>query len=184
MALINLRKKAINGVVLVSYPNMGSACYFISGDDRAGRLVAPEAFGLVAYATVFIAFAQIFVDQGFSDAIVQLPQLAREHLDTAFWVSILTGGLLTIISFFAASMVARLFREPLLTPVIRWLSPVFFLSALSSVQQAILRRNLAFKSLTLRSLVANLSSGVIAVTWLSRVWGLEFGGKDPYYCTY
>ena len=75
-------------------------------------------------------------------------------------------------SFFASSMVASLFREPLLTPVIRWLSPVFFFSALSSVQQAILRRNLAFKSLTLRSLVANLSSGVIAVIMAFQGYGV------------
>jgi PST family polysaccharide transporter len=127
------------------------------------RLVAPEAFGLVAYASVFIAFAQIFVDQGFSDAIVQFPRLNREHLDTAFWVSVLIGGLITILSMFAAGGIAGLFREPQLIPIIRWLAPIFFLSALSSVQQAILRRELAFKSLTVRSLAANVSGGIIAV---------------------
>jgi O-antigen/teichoic acid export membrane protein len=172
MALINLRKKAINGVVWSATQTWGVRVISFLVMIALARLVAPEAFGLVAYATVFVAFAQIFVDQGFSDAIVQLPHLTREHLDTAFWVSVLTGGLLTITSYFASGMVANLFREPQLTPIIRWLSPVFFFSALSSVQQAILRRNLAFKSLTLRSLVANLSSGVIAVIMAFQGYGV------------
>ncbi len=136
------------------------------------RLVAPESFGLVAYATVFIAFAQIFVDQGFSDAIVQFSQLSREHLDTAFWTSVLTGSLLTVISFFVSDTIAALFREPQLISIIRWLSPIFFLSAMSSVQQAILRRELAFKSLTVRSLAANLISGIIAVIMAFRGYGV------------
>ena len=136
------------------------------------RLVIPEAFGLVAYATVFIAFAQIFVDQGFSDAIVQFAQLSREHLDTAFWVSLLIGGFLSIVSVFASNTIAGFFREPQLVPVIKWLSPIFFLSAMSSVQQAILRRALAFKALTIRSLAANLISGVIAVIMALKGYGV------------
>lgn len=128
------------------------------------RLVSPESFGLVAYAVVFTAFAQIFVDQGFSDAIVQFPKLEREHLDTAFWVSILTGGILTVASIAASGAIAKLFREPQLEPIVSWLSLIFILSALSSVQQSILRRELAFRQLTVRSLIASLASSVVAVT--------------------
>jgi PST family polysaccharide transporter len=128
------------------------------------RLVSPESFGLVAYAIVFTSFAQIFVDQGFSDAIVQFPQLEREHLDTAFWVSILTGGILTVVSIAASGVIAKLFHEPQLEPIVKWLSPIFILSALNSVQISLLRRKLDFKSLTVRSLVATITSGIVAVT--------------------
>jgi O-antigen/teichoic acid export membrane protein len=160
---MNLREKAINGVMWSATQTWGVRVISFLVMIALARLVAPGAFGLVAYASVFIAFAQIFVEQGFGDAIVQFSQLEREHLDTAFWVSLLAGSLLSIISVFASNGIARLFHEPQLVPIVRWLAPVFFLSALSSVQQAILRRKLAFKALTIRSLAANLSSGVIAV---------------------
>jgi O-antigen/teichoic acid export membrane protein len=127
------------------------------------RLVSPGSFGLVAYATVFTAFAQIFVDQGFSDAIVQFPKLEREHLDTAFWVSILTGAILTVVGITASGLIANIFREPDLKPIVSWLSLIFILSSLSSVQQSILRRELAFKQLTIRSLTATIVSGIVAV---------------------
>jgi len=169
---MNLRTKAINSVMWSATQTWGVRVISFLVMVALARLVAPEAFGLVAYATVFIAFAQIFVNQGFSDAIVQFSQLSREHLDTAFWASLLTGGLLTIISVFASDGIASLFHEPQLVPIIRWLSPVFILSALSSVQQAILRRKLAFKALTIRSLAANLISGVIAVLMAFRGYGV------------
>jgi O-antigen/teichoic acid export membrane protein len=170
--LMNMREKAIKGVMWSATQTWGVRVISFLVMIVLARLVAPEAFGLVAYAAVFIAFAQIFVDQGFSDAIVQFSKLDREHLDTAFWVSILTGGLLTIAGVFASDAAASFFREPQLAPIIRWLSPVFFLSAMSSVQQAILRRELAFKALTLRSLVANLFSGVVAVIMAFRGYGV------------
>jgi polysaccharide transporter, PST family len=169
---MNLREKAINGVMWSATQTWGVRLISFVVMVALARLVAPEAFGLVAYATVFISFAQIFVDQGFSDAIVQFAQLSREHLDTAFWISILMGGILTIVSVFASDAIAGLFREPQLGPVLRWLSPIFFLSAMSSVQQAILRRRLAFKVLTIRSLAANLVSGLIAVIMAFKGYGV------------
>ena len=73
---MNLREKAINGVLWSATQTWGVRVISFLVMIALARLVAPEAFGLVAYATVFIAFAQIFVDQGFSDAIVQFPQLS------------------------------------------------------------------------------------------------------------
>jgi hypothetical protein len=133
------------------------------------RLISPQAFGVVAYASVFIAFAQIFVDQGFSDAIVQFADLDREHLDTAFWVSLLIGGLLSVMSVFGAQMVAVLFREPQLVLVIKWLSPIFFLGALSSVQQAILRQS--------------CQRYCCSVHGFPRIRRLEPGGQASGFCT-
>jgi O-antigen/teichoic acid export membrane protein len=170
--LKNLREKAITSVVWSATQTWGIRVISFVVMIALARLVAPEAFGLVAYATVFISFAQLFVDQGFSDAIVQFPELTREHLDTAFWISILSGGMLCAISIFAAAAIADFFREPDLAPVIRWLSPIFVLSAMSSVQQAILRREFAFKSLTVRSLTANVSSSIVAVIMAFNGFGV------------
>jgi Membrane protein involved in the export of O-antigen and teichoic acid len=169
---MNLREKAISSVLWSATQTWGVRVISFLVMIALARLVVPEAFGLVAYATVFIAFAQIFVNQGFSDAIVQFSQLSREHLDTAFWASLLTGSILSLIGFFSAGVVADLFREPQLIPILRWLSPIFFLSALSSVQQAILRRELAFKSLTIRSLAANLFSSLVAVIMALKGYGV------------
>ena len=127
------------------------------------RLLAPEAFGLVAMAAVFTTFIEIFLDQGFSAAIVQRAEIERDHLDTAFWTGILTGILMTIGGIAASDLVATFYGEPELAPVLRWLSVNFLFASLSSTQIAILQRRLSFKNLAARSLVANLAGGIVGV---------------------
>jgi polysaccharide transporter, PST family len=172
---MSLRQEAVNGVVWSAAQKWGVRIISALVMVILPRLILPESFGLVAYAVVFTSFAQIFVDQGFGDAIVQFPNLDREHLDTAFWIGMLMGTALTIGTILSAGWIAKLFHEPGLVPVLRWLSPIFFLSALSSVQEAYLRRTFAFKSLTIRSLLSTVSSSVVALVMAilgCGVWSL------------
>jgi PST family polysaccharide transporter len=160
---MDLRQKAVNGLAWSGVQIWGGRAVSFVVFVILSRLLNPEAFGLVAMAFVFIAFIQIILDQGFGDAIVQLERLTAEHLDTAFWMNILSGGALTLVGLVAAGLVAVLFHEPRLIPIIRWLSLSFIFVGLSSTQQAILRRRLAFKELALRSLGAAVSSGIVGV---------------------
>ncbi len=172
---MNLKQNAIKGVVWSAAQNWGSQAISFLVFVLLARLLQPDAFGLVALASVFFAFIQVFLDQGFSDAIVQRHELDSEHLDTAFWTNIGIGVLLTGFSIAAAGAVAELFHQPRLLLIIRWLSLSFLFSALSSVQQAILSRHLAFKSLAIRTLVAAFAGGIVGVLAALRglgVWSL------------
>jgi O-antigen/teichoic acid export membrane protein len=160
---MSLKQEAVKGVVWSAAQKWGIRVITFFVTLILARLLSPDAFGLVAYASVFFTFAGIFVDQGFSDAIVQFTKLDPEHLDTAFWISVLTGTILTLATLTAANWIAVLFHEPRLGPIIRWLSLSFIASSLSSVQSALLRRKLAFKVLTMRSLIATISGGVVGV---------------------
>ncbi|HUP82699.1 MAG TPA: lipopolysaccharide biosynthesis protein [Candidatus Limnocylindria bacterium] len=133
------------------------------------RLLLPVDFGLVNYAAIFVAFAAVFVDQGLGDAVVQRPTLTTRQLDTAFWASLLTGLAITVAGFVLAIPIAAVLGEPQLEPIIQVLSITFLLTALSSIQTGLLRRELAFRSLALRRLVAVAVSGAIGV-------GMAFAG--------
>ena len=161
---MSLREKAAKGIVWSVIQKWGRTAIWFVTFVALSRLLGPEDFGLVALASVFTAFVDIFLDQGFSAAIVQRADLEREHLDTAFWISILTGILLTVGGIAVSGLVAALFAEPRLAPVLRWLSISFILSALSSSQMAILQRELAFKSLAVRSITATMAGGIVGVS--------------------
>jgi len=128
------------------------------------RLLNPEDFGLVSLTSVFVSFAQVFVDQGMSDAIVQRDELSKEHLDTAFWTGMFMGGVIAMLTFSLSGFIAVIFSEPQVGAILRWLSIGFLISGLSSTQQAILHRKLAFKSLAIRTLVAQVVGGASGVT--------------------
>jgi len=142
---MGLREKAAKGVAWSVIQKWGRAGITTVTFIVLSRLLGPEAFGLVALASVFTDFVEIFLDQGFSAAIVQRADVERGHLDTAFWISIVTGILLTAGNIAASGLVAAFFKEPRLAPVLSWLSISFILNALSTTQLAILQRKLASK---------------------------------------
>ena len=166
---MNLKQKAVQGIAWSFIQRWGSQLISFSVFLLLARLLSPEDFGLIAMSGVFIAFMKVFLDQGFAAAIVQRKEVEREHLDTAFWVSIATSLLLTVLACGAAGWIADLYNEPLLTRVIQLLSINFIFKALNSVQNAILTRKLAFKTLAIRSLIGISAGGAVGI-------GMALGG--------
>jgi PST family polysaccharide transporter len=162
-AATELRAAAARGVgwsaLQASASRLLSAVVFV----LLARLLEPDAFGVVAVASVFVAFMTVLVDQGFSQALVQRPSLDREHLDTAFWANLAASAVVVALVVGAAGPVADLFDEPDLAPILRALSLALVASALGGVPTALLRRRLAFASLALRGLLSVAAGGVAGV---------------------
>jgi PST family polysaccharide transporter len=127
------------------------------------RLLVPEDFGLVALAMVFVSLAQLVVDQGLGDALIQRREITREHIDTAFWVAVATGVLLTVVTVLLAGPIAAAVGEPELAPILQVLSITFVLSAFSSIPIALLSRELAFRSLAIRAVASIVGGGVVGI---------------------
>lgn len=168
----NLRQKAVIGVLWSALDSWGRQFISLGVFLALARLLGPETFGLVALSSVFLGFLQVFLDQGFSQAIVQRQDVEREHLDTAFWTNLGVSALVAILSIACAGLVADSFKEPQITSIIRFLSLGFIINAFSSVQEAIFQRKLAFKSLAIRSLVAVVIGGVVGITMAFTGFGV------------
>lgn len=166
-----LRKRVQRGLIWTIADSWGRQLLGLAVFVVIARLVSETDIGLVALAAVFVAFAQIFVDQGLSDALVQRRQLSRGHIDTAFWISMGVGVGLALAGVLLAIPIARSVGEPTLQPILQVLSLSFVLTALSSVQIGLLRRELAFRSLALRTLLATAGGGVVGIAMALQGYG-------------
>lgn len=158
-----MRRRVAKGLAWTLVDNWGAQLLGLAILLVLLRLLHVEDVGLVALAAAIVGVAQLFVDQGFGDALIQRPSLTRGHIDTAFWTAVITGSLLTAVGFLVATPLATLVGEPRLGPLIQVLSVSFVLTALSSVQMALLRREMAFKSLAARRLIAIGGGGVVGI---------------------
>jgi O-antigen/teichoic acid export membrane protein len=127
------------------------------------RLLDPKAFGTVALASVFLVFISLLVESGFGEAVIQRKQMTEVDLNTAFWVNNALGLALALTMTASAGLLARLFDQPELAPVLRALSLVFVLAALASIPQALLRRALRFRQIALRGVAGTIAGGVVGV---------------------
>lgn len=172
---MNIKKKAIKGIFWSAVQNWGSQAGSLLVFFVLARLLNPEAFGLVALANVFLVFMQIFLNQGFAQVLIQRQKLEPEHLNTAFWINLGIGAVLTLAVVIAAPGIADLFQQPQLAPILRGFSPLFLITGFGNIQQALLERNLAFRAIAVRWLAGTVLGGVVGVAMAfygAGVWSL------------
>lgn len=139
------------------------------------RILGPEPFGLIALASAFTSFVQIFLDQGMTEAVIREPELSDDHLNAAFFANMVGSILLLILTLIAADSISSFYREPRLAPILRWLSISFVLFAFSSTQISQLRRELSFRVLAIRSILSKLIAAIVAIIMAlfgAGVWSL------------
>lgn len=172
---MSLEKQAIKGAMWAAVQNWGSQFGALIVFLVLARLLTPEDFGVVALANVFLAFVQVFLNQGFPQALIQRKDLEPEHIDTAFWTNIAVGVVLAIAGVMAAPWVSAAFESPALTPILQWFSLLLIVSSLVDVQEALLERAFAYRYLAMRSLIGLGISGIVGITLAllgAGVWSL------------
>lgn len=166
------KEKVVQGVAWQGVARWGSQILSFVFYAGLARLLSPRIFGLVAIGWVYVALVQVFVRQGFGDAVIQRRDLEPEHLDSAFWIAMVTGSLLCLLSVLLSGPIAHIFKEPTVAPVIGWLSLFFPLAALSSIPTAVSIRELNFRPLAVASLVATGIGGATGLTMAFYGWGV------------
>ncbi len=169
---MNIKKQTIQGVFWSAIQNWGSQAGSLIVFLILARLLTPEAFGLVALANIFINFVQIFLDQGFDQALIQREDIEEKHINTAFWTQVLLSFLLTAISFLAAPLIAQSFNQSRLIPVVRSLSIIFIISAFSQTQRTLLKRKFAFQAMAMRTLLGITIAGFVGILMASQGYGV------------
>ncbi|WP_375577903.1 lipopolysaccharide biosynthesis protein [Marivirga tractuosa] len=136
------------------------------------RLLEPAEFGLVGMAMVFISISQVFIDVGFSSALIQNKANTNLTYSSVFYLNVFAGFVLTAIFYFAAPLVGAFYESNQITELVQWLSLIFVFNSLNLVQQAILQRELNFKILTLRTVIASAIGGVLGVIFAFLGYGV------------
>ena len=128
------------------------------------RLLGPREVGLAAEALVFGSLALVIVDFGFASVLVQRPALSEEDRSTAFWAGVALGVTLMVIGIGLSWPIAEIYGEPRVQPLFAVLSVSFLFVAPGIVQGALLTRELKFRSLELRTIVATVVSCTVGIS--------------------
>ena len=146
------------------------------------RLLTPEAFGVVTTLAMVVSFAELFTDAGFQKYLVQhefRDEADREQSTTvAFWSNLaLSLFFWLIIAIFNAPL-AALVGNPGLGHVLTIACVSIPLAAFSSIQGALFRRDLDFKTLFKVRIVSSFVPLVVTVPLafiLRSYWALIIG---------
>jgi O-antigen/teichoic acid export membrane protein len=138
-----------------------------------GRIVGPEALGLMATAQIAVALMMVTLLDGFSDALVQRRRIARAHVDTTFWLLFCLGCAAGLVLAAAAIPASWLFGDPDLAPLMWLLAPGLPLVGVSAALQGVMQRQMRFGLLALRTVLAQGIGLAAALLAAGRGAGVE-----------
>lgn len=127
------------------------------------RFLEKSDFGIVAIATLFLGFTQIFLDLGISAGIMHKQDTTPQQYSSLFWLNIIMGVLLTGVLCACSPLVARAYNEPSLTPIVILLSFTIFFSALGSQHRTVQQKKMRFKYISLVEITTSILSLLLAV---------------------
>lgn len=136
------------------------------------RLLMPDDYGTLAILTVFINLANVFIQTGFSTALIQKLEADDKDFSTCFYASTIIATVLYLLIWFSAPYIANFYNMKEITSLLRIFSIVLFAGAINSVQYAYISRYLKFRIYTIAIIISSISSGIIGITLAYRKWGV------------
>ena len=157
---------------------MARALQFISNLVLT-RLLFPEAFGLMATASLMIIMVQLFSDFGVQTAIVQNPKGDRkDYLNTGFVISIARGFILFAASLALAYPLAQFYNEEMLWGMISLMSLSMLFSGFENPATALFVKKLKVHKKVQYEFGSELCGFITTVTLafiFRSVWALVLG---------
>ena len=136
------------------------------------RLLAPEAYGTIALAMVFINILQVFVDSGMGTALIQKKDADDLDFSSVFYFNIAACLVLYAGLFLAAPSIAQFYGDPALTALVRALSLTVVVSGVRNIQQSYVSRHLLFKRFFFSTIGSTLASAVVGIAMAYAGFGV------------
>ena len=136
------------------------------------RLLMPEDYGVIAMLYIFISVATVFIDGGFSNALIQNQKRIEKDFSTAFYTNIGVACFCYLILFLVAPYLANFFAQPLLKDVMRVYGVSLIISSFALVQKSRFYIHYNFRIIAYISFVAIIVGGIAAIFMAYKGFGV------------
>ena len=168
-------KRTISGVFWKMLQGIGAQIVNFVVSIILARLLSPNDYGVVALVLVFTNVAMVFINTGFSSAIVQRNNLEEKDVYSMFYIGLVTSILLYSIIFWSAKEIAYFYRDERLILLLRFGGTIIPISSFSAVQQSLLTRQMKFRVLSIISIIGSFVQGIVGIVlafWNYGAWSL------------
>lgn len=169
----NLKSKTLTGFIWqLLQKTVGQLLSFVVTVILA-RLLLPSDYGVVALASMFNVLVGIFISGSMDAALIQKKDADELDYNTVFYSSLFMSFVIYAVVFLGAPVLADIYDNPLVTPLMRVLALGMPIGALAMVQNATVSRQLQFKKFFYASLVGQVISAAVGIA-------MAYGGYGPW----
>lgn len=156
-------RTAARGVMLFSLSGIAERLIGFVALAVVVRLMTVEEAGIAMLAASVFDVILVVSTTGFGERLIQAPAINRLLVGTVFWLKIAVCAALAIAFFLGAGMLARLFAEPRVTPLLQAMSVLIVMRCLAIVPAALLSRGMRYGTITFAALASSLASAAAGI---------------------
>lgn len=149
--------KVLKGISSQTVVTIGLGLLEVVFFSIMSRLLTKEDFGYYAAITAITTVFSAFSETGIGSAIVQQKEINKRYMDSAFTLSLLFGGCVSLVLFCLAGPLSKAVADNSMKIPLMLMSVTLVLQCLTSVNTSIMQRKLQF----LRMGIVNIISLVI-----------------------
>lgn len=158
-----LGDKMFKGAIWSGFERIaGQSIQFALGIILA-RLLTPEEYGTIALILIFIVVSQVFVDSGFTQALIQKKNRDENDISTVFLFNMGISVLCYILIWFSSPLIASFFEISELSILLRIMAISLMINGIFTVPNTLLTIDLNFKAPAKVYLVSTTIAGLIAI---------------------
>ncbi len=178
----NLGKIAVKGAAYLTVLTFAKKFLGIIRNIILARLLAPEDFGLLALALVLIEGMGSLTFIGIDNYLIQKKKISNNLVCNAWFLNIIRGLLLTLLSLAVCPFYSKLVNEPATLEVLWIIAFNPLLEGIKNPSSILAERQVRFEKISIyETLCAFLEVAVVVViAWFIRdaealAWGVLFG---------
>jgi O-antigen/teichoic acid export membrane protein len=156
----------------------GAKAVTLVGLALLARLLAPAEFGLLAFALVYITYAETIGDLGSGMALVYWPDRREDAAQVTFLINVAAGVLWCLLTIAIAPWVADFFNAPNGTAIVQVLAASFIIKYLGNTHDALAQKDLRFKARLVPEMALALFKAAVSLVlaWQGfGAWSLVWG---------
>lgn len=142
------------------------------------RLLVPDDFGIVAMASVVVAFADVIFDLGINVAIIQRKNPSQAFYNTAWTLRILQVAAVATVLMIVAPFAADYYKDPRVMPVVQLMALSMMIASYENVGVITFQKELRFaddaKFMLFKRLVS-FGTTIVLTLALHSYWGMVIG---------
>lgn len=127
------------------------------------RFLEKEDFGIIAIASLFVGFTQLFLDMGISTGIIHKQNITNKEYSSLFWLNIFIGIILTAILYFISPVITAGHNSKELTEIVQILSFTILINAIGSQQRTYCLKKLYFKRMAILEILSAITIFIVAI---------------------
>lgn len=156
-----IKVETFKGLIWTSIGNIGAGLLNLLVTMFLARLLNPSDFGILELVLVVTSISVVFVDSGFSQALIRDKEATVKDLSTVFWVNLTISICLYVLLFCVCPLLAKFWNVDEFGNIGRVAFLVIIIDALGLIQNVTFTKNMNFKPIAISMLVSTLFSGCI-----------------------